>query len=221
MRLPYLQLAEESWALARELAAILGCDRHRAMSLQVDLWKWALGLETDGQPSGQVLGKLAVARLAGAVEWDGDAAELAEALVEVGLLEVIEGGLRVRGLDRYAGAWRRQDADRQRKADFRARVSATRKESAPPTSAPRPQSVRRTSAGRPHRVRKSPRYRRRRRRRRREETTTSASKPAPRARDAACGEGVRGFPGGERGGLLRRLERRKGRACSFGQGLRG
>jgi hypothetical protein len=113
------------------------------MSLQVDLWRWALE-RGDGMPDGLITGRAAAVQIAGAVEWTGLAADLASALVEAGLLAVADGGYRVRGLDRYTATFERQEADRQRKAD--ARQSKRSKVS--------PQEVQRTSAGSPQDVRR-------------------------------------------------------------------
>jgi len=157
VRLPFLQVDSDAWGRARVLAALLGCDRHRAMSCQMDLWVWALE-RGDGMPDGLVVGGNPAVQLAGAVEWMGKAQELADALVEAGLLAVVEGGYRVRGLSRYESTFGRQEADRQRKAEARAK-KAGKAESEPVrnvsagspadkvrTSAVRPQDVQRKSA---------------------------------------------------------------------------
>ena len=148
MRLPYLQVAGDAWGKARELGALLGCDRHRAISLMLDLWAWALELEPGQRAQGLVKGARAPERLAGALEWPGHPVELAQALCEARLLEQVEDGYRVRGLDRYQAAWDRQDADRQRKAGARQARRAK--------SAGSPQDVRAASAGSPQDVRRKP-----------------------------------------------------------------
>jgi hypothetical protein len=145
MRLPYLQLSDDVWGHAKVLAALLGCDRHRAISLLVDLWRWALE-QGEGMPSGEVRGRFAAARLAGAVEWSGDAAALADALCEAGLTDKLEDGLRIRGLGRYEAAFRRQEADRQRKAEARAQLVRRK-------SGGSPQDVQRKFDGSPRGVR--------------------------------------------------------------------
>ncbi len=149
MRLPYLQVDSDAWGKARVLAALLGCDRHRAMSCQMDLWVWALE-RGDGMPDGLVVGNNPSVQLAGAVEWTGKAQELADALVEAGLLAVVDGGYRVRGLSRYESTFERQEADRQRKAEARAK-KAGKGESEPvrKASSGSPQDVQRTSSGSP------------------------------------------------------------------------
>lgn len=120
MRLPYLQVSSDAWGKARELGAVLGCGRHHAMSIMLDLWRWALDLEADGRVTGVIHGKRAAERLAGALEWSLDAAELVDAMCEVGLLERLPDGYRVRGMDRYDQAFERQEKERTRKAAWRA-----------------------------------------------------------------------------------------------------
>lgn len=120
MRLPYLQVSSDAWGKARELGAVLGCGRHNAMSMMLDMWRWALDLEADGKVTGIIQGKRAAERLAGALEWSMDASELVDAMCEVGLLERLPDGYRVRGMDRYDQAFERQEKERTRKAAWRA-----------------------------------------------------------------------------------------------------
>lgn len=123
MRLPFLQVSSDAFGKAKELGAILGCGRHQAISMMLDLWTWALSLESAGKATGLVEGKRAADRIAGAVEWGHDAANLVDAMVDVGLLERAEDGFRVRGLDRYDAAFERQQHQRERKAAWRASKS--------------------------------------------------------------------------------------------------
>jgi len=120
VRLPYLQVSSDAWGKARELGAVLGCGRHNAMSMMLDMWHWALDLEADGKVTGIIQGKRAAERLAGALEWSMDASELVDAMCEVGLLERLPDGYRVRGMDRYDQAFERQEKERTRKAAWRA-----------------------------------------------------------------------------------------------------
>lgn len=124
MRLPFLQVSSDAFGKAKELGAILGCGRHRAMSMMVDLWTWALDLESAGKAIGLVDGKRAAARIAGAVEWDSAPSDLVDAMCEVGLLERLQDGFRVRGLDRYDSAFSKQEHERERKASWRAAKEA-------------------------------------------------------------------------------------------------
>lgn len=150
MRLPFLQVEDDAFRRARVLARLLKCDRHRAISLMLDLWTWALDSNGDDRPSGIVDNPEAAAQVAGAVEWDNDPAQLVAALVSSKLLEEIPEGLRIRGMDRYHAAWDRQEADRQRKAEARAKLAEKR------TSTGSPQDVRRTSAGHATEVQRNP-----------------------------------------------------------------
>jgi hypothetical protein len=158
MRLPWLQIDLDAWDRAKVLAALLGCDRHRAMSLQLDLWKWAVE-RGEGMPDGLVVGRLPSVQVAGALEWVGKATELSDALVEAGLLDAVEDGFRVRGLDRYESTFARQEADRLRKAEARAKRQAAKspqevqkKSAGSPADKTRPAEVQRTSAGSPSEV---------------------------------------------------------------------
>lgn len=142
MRLPFLQVDADAMTRARVLAKLLGTDRHRAISIMLDLWTWALEADGDQRPSGCIQGADAALQIAGAVEWDGDHETMSAALVSAKLVERTEGGLRIRGMDRYHAAWDRQEADKARKAEARAKLAEKRS----------PRDVRRTSAGHPQDV---------------------------------------------------------------------
>lgn len=106
MRLPYLQVTSETFGKAKALAGALGIDRHRALSLILEMWSWALDLgDPNRAPDGVVMTPYAPRLLAGAVEWTGNAQELCDVLTAVGLIEKLEVGIRVRGLDRYSRTW--------------------------------------------------------------------------------------------------------------------
>ncbi len=84
MRLPYLQVTQETWGRARMMAALLDIDRHRGFTLLMDLWHWAIDLgPKEEPPTGAVDGPRAALLVAGAVEWAGDPEALAAAFVEV------------------------------------------------------------------------------------------------------------------------------------------
>lgn len=106
MRLPFIQVTQETWAKARMLAGLLAISRREAMGLIADLWAWGVDLgPQDEAPTGEVRGTKAPQKLAGALEWAGDARALVDALVEVELVAETPEGLRVRGLDRYKRTW--------------------------------------------------------------------------------------------------------------------
>lgn len=146
MRLPFLQVNEDAFRRAKVFARLVGCDRHRAISAMLDLWTWALDSDTKERPTGIIHNPDAHAQIAGAVEWDGDSLALVDALVTAKLLEALPDGYRVRGMDRYHAAWDRQEADRQRKADARAKLADKRIS----------KDVRKTSAGHPQDVQRNP-----------------------------------------------------------------
>ena len=108
MRLPWVQVTQEAFGLSRSLAGLLGCDRHRALSLLIDLWAWGLDQgPADEPPQGMVINPRAARMLAGAVEWAGDADELLQALEDLGAVEILDEGVRVRGMRRYHGTWKK------------------------------------------------------------------------------------------------------------------
>ncbi len=117
MRLPFIQVAQEAWGNARMLAGLLKIDRHQAMGLLVDLYQWAVDLgPSDEPPTGVCISPVAAQLLVAAVEWRGKG-DLVQALVAIGALEILEDGLRVRGVpERYGATWEKRKKDRERKA---------------------------------------------------------------------------------------------------------
>lgn len=116
MRLPYLQVTQETWSKARMLAGLLGITRHEAFGLIADLWAWAIDLgPADAPPTGEFRSPRAIRIMAAAVEWRGDPEELAGAFVDLELIERLPDAVRVRGLSRYQRTWeknqRRKPAD--------------------------------------------------------------------------------------------------------------
>src|SRR3954466_13823844 len=87
MRLPYLQVTQETWSKARMLAGLLGITRHEAFGLIADLWAWAIDMgPADLPPIGVFQSPRAIRIMAAAVEWRGDADELAAAFVDLELI---------------------------------------------------------------------------------------------------------------------------------------
>lgn len=118
MRLPFIQLDSDFIRHgAPALALELGVSTPHALGLASMLWEWAASKDGDDcAPSGLVTGKNAAAHVERAAGWDGEKGRLVAALQEpeVGLLEAIPDGFRVRGLDRYRDAWEKQQKERQR-----------------------------------------------------------------------------------------------------------
>jgi hypothetical protein len=108
VRLPYIQVTQETWAHAKGVAGVLEISENSAFKLICDLWRWALEeiderkpVETWGDHRTPHASKL----FAGATDWKGDAELLTEALEAVGLVRRLDPvGLRVTGLERYATA---------------------------------------------------------------------------------------------------------------------
>lgn len=107
MRLPYLQVTQETWTKAGMLSGLLGMTSREARGLIVDLWRWGVELGPDDTAPTGVCGSPRAARmLAGALQWGGKADDLVNALADVGLIEPrVDGSIRVRGMDRYRRTW--------------------------------------------------------------------------------------------------------------------
>jgi len=124
MRLPWVQVDQSAFARAEELAAVLSISTPEALGHLVMLWRWALDLgPEDEAPSGVAEGRVAVIRLEAGAGWRGDRGALFSALLDLELVEGVEGCLRVRGLDRYEAVVSKRAADRARKAALKARPS--------------------------------------------------------------------------------------------------
>ena len=123
MRLPFLQIDADFVAhKSRDVAAVLGCSRVQAVGHLSMLWAWALSRgPEDAAPDGVIIGPRAAQLLESGAEWLGERGAFVNALSDpsVGLIEQVDGGYRVRGMDRYRKAWDRQRKDRDRKADVR------------------------------------------------------------------------------------------------------
>jgi hypothetical protein len=110
VRLPFIQVADEAFEKARELADLLELAFTDVLGRLLLLWKATLTWAPDGSPvDGCVYGPSALRRVASAFLWKGDARVLADRLEEIGFGEHLPGGYRVRGVPaRYGNALARQ-----------------------------------------------------------------------------------------------------------------
>lgn len=139
MRLPYLQVTAETWDNARQLAALLDIGEGDAFMALCALWKWGLELGDQEQaPTGICDNPRADRLLAAALGLDTPATELTTALADLGLIERLEVGVRVRGIDRYKRTW-----EKNRRKPARV-VPETGTNPAPPAPEPAPQMERKT-----------------------------------------------------------------------------
>lgn len=116
----------------RRLMRTLQITRRDAIGMLHLLWWWAMEFASEGSLAGY-----SPEDLSDAVDWEGDAAALVDALTSAGFLEEVEGELQIHDWWDYAGKLlekRKQDAERKRAAR---------------TSKTNPQDVHRMSNGRP------------------------------------------------------------------------
>jgi len=108
VKLPFIQVTQETWEYAAQLAALRGIDEGVAFRLVCDLWRWGLSLGPDAAPPEGICDSPRAERLlAAAVRWVGEAGPLVDDLVDLGLVARMPGGIRVRGMSRYHSAWRK------------------------------------------------------------------------------------------------------------------
>jgi hypothetical protein len=106
MRLPYLQVTQETWEYARQLEVLTGVDMPKCFVALCDVWRWAISLGPEDQPpSGVCDSPRADKLLAAAAGWRGDPAEFVGSLEDLGIVQRLPVGLRVRGMDRYRRTW--------------------------------------------------------------------------------------------------------------------
>lgn len=126
MRLPYIQIAMEVIEQAApDVSVELDADEATVGWGLVKMIRWALGRCREDLPpsaSSVVSGPAAARQIARAAGWMGDPDAWVDATARVQpspLLERVDGGIRIRGLDRYDPAWGKSNPDRwaQWKAD--------------------------------------------------------------------------------------------------------
>lgn len=117
MRLPFLQIAMEVLEqLAPEVAVELNHDEDAVLGKLVRFFKWALGRCPEDLPpsySSTVIGQHAAKHIARAAMWLGDPDEFVDAICksQFSILQRMPGGIRIRGLDRYDAAWKKNHQD--------------------------------------------------------------------------------------------------------------
>lgn len=104
MRLPWLQVNADGITRARAFGRLYGIGEDAGVGVVMRLWAWALELSPDGDFSGTVTDARGLA--AGCGLDPSDSARVVSELQRVGLVATAP-TLRVRGLDRYAPAWRK------------------------------------------------------------------------------------------------------------------
>lgn len=158
MRLPWEQIAMEVIEVsAPELAAKLDISEAEAGWGIILSIKWALARCPDHQPpsaNAVVKGSTAARQIARAAGYKGDPDAYMQAATTLAFptLELVDGGIRFRGLDRYDAAW----SDRNREAWKAWKVAhPERYPTAPPSPPASPPEPRRNSAGTPPGSRRS------------------------------------------------------------------
>ena len=104
MRLPWLQVNSDGVTRARAFGRLYGIGEDAGVGVVMRLWAWALELSPDGDFSGTVTDARGLS--AGCGLDPQDSARVVSELQRVGLVATTP-TLRVRGLDRYAPAWRK------------------------------------------------------------------------------------------------------------------
>ncbi len=117
MRLPFLQVTQETWPRSQMLAPLLGLNRREAFALLCDLFRWGIELTPPTvPPTGICPSRRAPEMMAGALEYPKPK-RLVEGLKDIAaIIRLPGGGLRVRGMDRYAAAWLVMEKNRLRRA---------------------------------------------------------------------------------------------------------
>lgn len=131
MILPWLQVEQEAFERAVELAAVLEIGEAQALGHLVWLWRWALSRPADTDLTGLVSGPTAIAQIEAGARWKGERGALVAALAALGLASAEDTAHRVKGLDRYREQLQKRAQERERKANWKERsgdAEETRKE---------------------------------------------------------------------------------------------
>jgi hypothetical protein len=129
MRFPWLQVDSDFIRCrAPDAAVVLGVPTPQVIGHLLMLWEWVLSRSPDdAPPTGAVDGPHAATLIERAAMWGGSAGALVECLCDSGvrLMEKTTTGYRVRGLERYAETWAKQEKERQRWHERRERWKNT------------------------------------------------------------------------------------------------
>lgn len=102
IRLPFLQVSQESLARARTLARLLRIPEAHGVGLVVSLTAWALEMASEEDLSGRISDPAPAVLIAAAVGWDGDPEALLDAMRRTGVVMLgASGEHSVMGLDVY------------------------------------------------------------------------------------------------------------------------
>lgn len=128
--LPFLQLAEKYMTTQSKVVARgLGIKQTEAIGLGAQLFAFVIDFTSteDVPPSGIVLGDDAADIIEAGMGYEGEPGLGAATFIRAGVVERVEGGLRVKGCDRYADAWgNRETRSEKAKAAADARWSKHR-----------------------------------------------------------------------------------------------
>jgi hypothetical protein len=111
MRLPFVQVDQRYIvAQSRVVASRAAISQAEALGLGVVLFTFALeSTWTDeAPPDGVFMGEDVEEILEAAIDWRGERGKAVGAFIRADVIERLQGGLRVRGMDRYREAWEKQ-----------------------------------------------------------------------------------------------------------------
>lgn len=124
--LPWIQIEAAAFEQhAPVVSRLLKIEPSLALGLLAFLWRWAASQDAV-RKTGRVVGVGSADLIEAAAGWKGKRGAFAFALVRAGLCERIPGGYRIKGLDRYAAAFVRQEKARKRLEAYRLREELKR-----------------------------------------------------------------------------------------------
>jgi hypothetical protein len=110
--IPYLQIDSDFIRIkAPMIGALLQVDRHKAVGMGADLFDFVVN-ETSTKkkpPDGIILGEEAALILEGVMGWTGERGRAISAFKRAGVIEEMDGGLRIKGTERYKATWEKNN----------------------------------------------------------------------------------------------------------------